>query len=146
MMEMLRYPVELHQDEDGFTVTLPDMPYGVTCGQTSQEALLNAVDCLEEIIASLINDNKDIPHPSLAHKRPTVTLSPEFSAKVLLYSALRERHLTNTELAKLLHWKQPQIEKLFDIEHSSSLSKLSAVASALGKNLVIGLEDSHQTV
>ena len=143
-MEILRYPVQLHEENDGITVTFPDMPYGVTFGGTKDEALLNAVDCMEEIIASLIKDKKDIPHPSPPHKRPTVTLSPGFSAKVLLYNALREQHMTKAELARRLNWKFPQVDRLFDTHHRSQLSQLTAAASVLGKHFVIGMEDSRR--
>ena len=99
-MEFLRYPVTLEEDKAGITVTFPDMPYGVTCGATKAEALANAVDCLEEIIASLMKDKKSIPHPSPAHRRTVVTLSPGFTAKVLLYNTLQEQHITKAELAR----------------------------------------------
>lgn len=140
-MEILRYPVKLDKAEDGITVTFPDLPYGVTYGETKEEALLNAIDCLEEIIASIMQDKKDIPHPSPAKGRPTVLLSPGFSAKVLLYNALREKHMTKAELARQLNWKYPQVDRLFDTHHSSHLSQLVAAANALGKELVIGIED-----
>lgn len=143
MMEFLRYPIEMKQDEGGFTVLFPDMPYGVTCGETKEEALLNAIDCLEEIIASLMKNKKQIPHPSPASKRPIITLTPTFTAKVLLYNALREKHMTKAELARQLNWKYPQVDRLFDTHHSSHLSQLIAAAAVLGKNFVIGFEDSR---
>jgi antitoxin HicB len=140
-MEVLRYPVELHEAADGITLTFIDMPYGVTCGETRDEALRNAVDCLEEIIASLIKGRKDIPKPSSAQKHITVTLSPAFAAKVLLYNALRERHITKAELARRLHWKYPQVNRLFDTHHQSQLSQLVAAATVLGKTFIVGMED-----
>lgn len=143
-MEILKYPVQLHEGKDGITVTFPDMPYGATFGSNKEEALLNAVDCLEEIIASLMKDKKDIPHPGATRGRSTVTLSPGFSAKVLLYNALRDRHMTKAELARRLNWKFPQVDRLFDTHHSSQLSQLVAAASVLGKNFVVGMEDARR--
>jgi antitoxin HicB len=140
-MEILKYPIKLKKSNDGFTGTFPTMPYGVTSGATKKEVLLNAVDCLEEIIASLMKDKKSIPHSNTNYKKLSVTLSPGFSAKVLLYNALREQHITKAELARRLHWKYPQVERLFDTHHRSQLSQLVAAASALGKVLVIGMED-----
>lgn len=140
-MKTLRYPVELQEDKDGITVTFPDMPYGVTWGEDKGSALLNAVDCLEEIIASLMKEKKDIPLPSAIKNRPTVTLEPGFSAKVLLYITLRERHITKSELARRLNWKYPQVDRLFDTHHASHLAQLVAAASALNKRIVVGIED-----
>ena len=119
------------------------MPYGVTCSQTEVEALKNARDCLEEIIASLMKDKKDIPAPSpiRGRKKLYVDLSPGFSAKVLLYRVMREKHLTKAELARRLHWKYPQVERLLDTHHSSHMSQLVMAAQALGKVLVVGMED-----
>lgn len=140
-MQVLRYPVELQEASDGVTITFPDMPYGVTCGKNREEALHNAVDCLEEIIASLMQDKKDIPKPSPARKRYTIDLSPTFAAKVLLYTALREQHLTKAELARRLDWDYPQIDRLFDTHHNSKLSQLIQAAAVLGKTFVIAMED-----
>ena len=143
MMEILRYPVKLHEADDGITITFPDMPYGVTYGDTKEEALSSAVDCLEEIVASLMKEKKDIPHPSPARGRPTVTLSPAFSAKVLLYITLREEHITKAELARSLDWKYPQVDRLFDTHHASQLSQLIMAAYAMKKSFVIGIEDAR---
>lgn len=142
-MVFLRYPVELNDDDDGITVLFPDMPYGVTCGNTKDEALLNAIDCLEEIIASLMIDKKKIPHPSAAKGRFVVTLTPAFTAKVLLYNALHEKQMTKAELARRLNWQYPQVDRLFDTHHNSQLSQLVAAAAVLGKKFVIGFEDAR---
>ena len=140
-MNTLIYPIKLIHEKNGYTVLFPDMPYGVTTGSTKKEALVNAADCLEEIIASLMKDKKAIPSPSLPKGKSTVILSPIFTAKVLLYNALREQHITKAELARILHWKYPQVNRLFDTHHYSHLSQLVAAAAALNKRFVIALED-----
>ncbi len=77
------YPVELEwmptsETKSVFMVTFPDLPYaffsthGVTYGETKEEALLNAVDYLREIIESLIREKKDIPVPSPSKGREIV--------------------------------------------------------------------------
>jgi antitoxin HicB len=106
--------------------------------------LANAEDCLEEIIASLMKDKQDIPNITLRkNKGLYVNLSPTFSAKVLLYKAMREQHITKSDLARRLHWKYPQVERLFDTHHSSRLSQLVMAAEAPGKVFVVGMEDSQ---
>lgn len=140
-MEILKYPIELHKAKDGITVTFPGMPYGVSCGKNKNEALQNAVDCLEEIISSLMKDKKNIPEPSTNNHQHTISLSPTFSAKVLLYKTLRKQNITKAELARRLKWKYPQVNRLFDAHHSSQLSQLSAAAAVLGKHFVIGIEN-----
>lgn len=109
-MKILRYPVELYDSDDGVTALFPDMPYGVTCGETKEAALASAIDCLEEIIASLMQDKKDIPPPSPAHKRQTVTLSPSFSAKAGQFIPNSEKWLHQNDnlnkLEKALDWAE----------------------------------------
>ncbi len=143
-MDILRYPVQLEKAKDGITVTFPDMPYGVTCGESKEIALLNAVDCLEEIIASLMSDRKSIPSPSFARGRQTIILSPMFSAKVLIYKAMLQENISKAELARRLDWKYPQVDRLFDTHHTSHMSQLIAAAEVLNKKIVIGLEDQSR--
>ncbi len=140
-MHVLSYPVVLKKAKDGVTVRFPDLPYGTTFGESKEEALYNAIDCLEEIIASLMKDKKDIPTPSPSHRRPMIVLSPTFSAKVLLYNVMREQGVTKSELARRLKWKYPQVERLFDAHHKSRMSQLVAAAGVLGKKYVIGMID-----
>ena len=48
------YPYELlPQPEGGFTITFPDVPEAITQGETREEALAEAADCLEEAIAAM---------------------------------------------------------------------------------------------
>ncbi len=55
--------------DGGFTVTFRDLPEAITQGDTKEQCLMEAADCLEEAIAARIDDNLDIPTPSKAHRR-----------------------------------------------------------------------------
>jgi antitoxin HicB len=72
-MDTLAYPANLEADPSGgFVVTFPDFGYGVTEGDTREEALGHASDLLKTLIASAIADNEDLPVPSPADGRPLV--------------------------------------------------------------------------
>lgn len=58
------YPVIFDFDEDGITVTFPDLPGCITCGDNQEEALKNEKEVLEFYMYSLEEDNETIPQPS----------------------------------------------------------------------------------
>jgi predicted RNase H-like HicB family nuclease len=67
------YPVRLDQEVDGgYVVTLPDIGYGATQGDTLEEALHQAEDLLEEAILGMMANDEDVPSPSPARGRPVV--------------------------------------------------------------------------
>ncbi len=56
------YPATLTPDPTGgFVVTFRDWPEAITQGDTLDEALLEAADCLEEAVAASIDDRGEIP-------------------------------------------------------------------------------------
>ena len=61
---MLRYPIQLEDDDDAVLVTSPDFPELTTFGVDRDEAVARAAYALEEAIAARIHDGKDIPLPS----------------------------------------------------------------------------------
>jgi antitoxin HicB len=65
-MRRFTYTVKLTPDKDGggYVVTCRDLPEAITQGETREEALAEAADCLEEAIAARIDDGRDIPASS----------------------------------------------------------------------------------
>ncbi|HLJ64244.1 MAG TPA: type II toxin-antitoxin system HicB family antitoxin [Stellaceae bacterium] len=136
------YPVHLEPDGGGFVVTFPDFPFGVTEGDNKEEALTCAQSALETIIMALMDERKDIPRPSPARGRASVTLPPGSGAKVALYLAMREQGIGKTDLARRLGWHLPQVDRVLDIRHASKLDQLSQALRAVGKELVLGVRDA----
>ena len=58
------YPAIFDFDEDGITVTFPDLPGCITCGDSQEEAFKNAKEVLELYIYGLEQDEEEIPEPS----------------------------------------------------------------------------------
>lgn len=131
------YPILLTPDGDGFVVTFPDLPFGITQGDTEEEARARAVDALETVIVALMLDRLDVPLPSAAKGRPIVILPPLSAAKVALYRAMREAGVTKAELGRRLGWHPPQIDRLLDLRHASRLDQLDQALRALGRRLVV---------
>lgn len=130
---MFAYPITL-QDDDGTTlVTSPDFPELTTFGEDREEAIVRAVDALEEAIAARIHDRKDIPMPSQGETYavlPTLT-----SVKVMLYQGMRDQGIGKAELARRLGWHLPQVDRVLDVQHRSRLEHMDAALGAIGRRL-----------
>ena len=135
---MNSYPVEIVPDDnDTFLVTFPDVPGAVTYGETKAEALENAVDALETVLSGLIANRNDIPLPSGAQGRPTVSLSLLGSLKVAAYRAMRARSWRKADLARALGLNPRQIDRLLDLRHGSTVAQLEKALRACGRRVDI---------
>jgi antitoxin HicB len=133
-----RYPVRLEQEEDGgYVVTLPDIGYGATQGDTLEEALAQAEDLLEEAVLGMMAHGEAVPAPSRAKGRPTVALPALTAAKLEAYRAMRAAGLNKKQLAARLGWQPSQVTRLFDRRHASPLDQIEAALKALGRRLVV---------
>jgi antitoxin HicB len=138
-----RYPVRLKREEDGgYVVTLPDIGYGATQGDTLEEALAQAEDMLEEAVLGMMAHGVDVPSPSPAKGRPTVALPALSAAKLEAYRAMRAAGLNKKQLADRLGWQPSQVTRLFDGRHASRLDQIEAALKALGRRLVISTDSA----
>lgn len=138
----MRYPVTLTPDDhQTVVVTFPDVPGAITYGDTVEEALARAPDALLTIFDALIKDRRDIPAPSLV-KGPSVVLPALETAKLALYEALRTARVSKAELGRRLDWHPTQVDRLLALSHASRLDQLDAACRALGKRLVVAIEDA----
>jgi len=132
-----RYPVLLKRDaEGGFTVTFPDFPEGVTQGDTEEEALTEARDCLDEVLASRVNEQEPIPQPSRISKF-SVEPTAQIAAKVALYEAFKESGINQSALARRLAVAETEIRRMLDPHHPTKLPRIEGALSALGKRIRI---------
>ena len=65
MPKRLIYPIILEPNgEGGSIVRFPDFAEALSEGATREEALLEAVDCLDVALLSRLDDGEDFPGPS----------------------------------------------------------------------------------
>ena len=135
----LAYAANLDRDEDGgFVVTFPDFGVGVTQCETREEALTQATDLLETMVADYMAENWDLPDPSPPTAgRPLVGLALLVAAKAELYRAMRKAGLDKTELARRVGISPQRTPWLFDIHQASRLDQIGAAMRALGRRLVV---------
>lgn len=129
---MLNYPVELSDDEGTVLATFPDVPGAITYGETRAEALEHAADALETLFSALIADRKDIPEPSPARGRATVSPTLLGSLKIAVYRAMRARGWRKADLARALALNPRQVDRLLDLRHRSTIGQLEQALKACG--------------
>jgi antitoxin HicB len=134
----LAWPVSLEPaEEGGFIVNFPDFPEGWSQGDDRAEALAQAADLLETMVANYMAEGWNLPEPSPAQGRPLVWLAPLVAAKAELYRAMRRAGIGKEELARRLGVAPLEVDRLFSIHHASSLDRIEAGLNALGRRLVV---------
>jgi antitoxin HicB len=143
-MEHYQALFEPDRKAGGYVVTFPDFDYGVTQGETGEEAMGMARDLLMLTIADYIREGKQLPAPS--HRRGekfrSVPLPALQSAKVDLYTAFLASGLKKAEFARRIGIPKTHIERLFSLRHHSRLDRIEAALAALGKRLHVEARDA----
>ena len=67
-MDRYIYPAIFEHDNEGYTITFPDLPGCITCGENLEQAYLMAKDALELHLFGMEQDNDEIPRPSEPEK------------------------------------------------------------------------------
>ena len=135
---MFKYPATITKDGRDLLVTFKDVPEAITFGKTESDALSKAVDALETGLSFYVDARKPLPKPSKA-KRGQKLVSPSSleSAKLGVYQAMMNQGIKKAELARRLGWHMPQIDRLFDLKHSSKFDQIEAAATVLGCHIEI---------
>jgi len=136
------YPATLTPDPTGgFVVTFRDWPEAITQGDTLEEALLEAADCLEEAVAARIDDRGEIPASSarLPDEHP-VAVPIQTALKAALFLAVGETGVGPTELARRLGINEKEARRLVDPRYSSTAATLERAFLAMGRRLAIEIE------
>jgi antitoxin HicB len=143
---MLQYPALFEPDREagGYVVTFPDFSFGVTQGETLEEALLMASDLLKILIADCVERNLDLPRPSKQRDKRyrLVSLSALQDTKATLYQAWRDSGIRKAALARRLGISKPGVDRLFSLDHRSRLDQLEAAFAALNKKLLIQVQNA----
>ncbi|MBD8892093.1 type II toxin-antitoxin system HicB family antitoxin [Roseibium litorale] len=143
------FHAELIPDPDGgFVVTFPDVPEAVTGGETRAEALDMAADALAVALLGRLEDGAELP-VSVARGAQLVPVSvrARFAAKIALIEAFRaacaaDGAMNQSELARRLDIDQKEVRRRLDPNHKTKLPALEETLKALGKRLVIQIEDA----
>ncbi|MEW6490865.1 MAG: type II toxin-antitoxin system HicB family antitoxin [Thermodesulfobacteriota bacterium] len=142
-MHRFRYPVTLTPDQTdgGWVVTFADVPEAITQGETVEECLEQAADCLEEAIAARIEDGMPLPEPSdAAVGQPSVDLPLQTALKAALYLSARESGVSKSELGRRLAVDEREARRILDPRYGTKLPTLERALHALGKRVELRVE------
>ncbi|NJM29928.1 MAG: type II toxin-antitoxin system HicB family antitoxin [Rhizobiales bacterium] len=139
----MRYAIRLRKDTNGtYLVTVPDLPEAITFGETPAEAKLQAIDAIETAMMSRIADREAIPLPK-AKGKYHVDLRPAITAKIALWNAMLKQGLGKAALARKLKWHLPQVDRVLDVRHESTISTLTDALTAAGYALSVSVSPSR---
>jgi len=117
----MEYPALFSPDPEkgGFVVTFPDFSWGVTQGDSAQEAMEMAADLLHILIADRIEKQEALPRIQKRRgaRYRLVRLPALEAAKALLYSEWLRSGIRKAELARRMGIPKSNIDRLFDLRH-----------------------------
>jgi len=136
------YPALLQPDRTGeVIVSFRDLPECLTSGADEAEALIEAVDALEEAIAGRIKRGDDIPAPSAQRSgERRVAVPSGMAAKAALALAFRENGLPRAEFAALAGTDEGSLKRMLDPKHQTTPSHIERALRVLGQQLVVEVE------
>jgi antitoxin HicB len=136
------YPVHLVEAADGVTVTFPDVPEAITCGDTAAEALARAQAALVSALSFYVDDDRALPRPSATPGRPMIAVTILEAAKLALHDAMLAGKVSNVELARRLGLDEKAIRRLRDPLHRSHVGQVEVALHELGRRVELLVEDA----
>jgi len=142
---LMEYPARFEPaEEGGYVITIPDFGWGVSQGDTEEEALEMAASLLETLVQEHIRRGEALPHPSSPRGRKfrRIRLRALQAAKAELYREFQEAGIRKAELARRLAVPKTSVDRLFDLRHHSRFDQIEAAFEALGKIIDIQVRDA----
>ena len=85
-------------------------------------------------------DKRPVPAPSKARKgEELVALPVSVSAKILLLNEMIAQHVSPSELARRLHTRPQDVNRIVDLGHATKIDAIAAALAALGKELELAI-------
>ncbi|MFU2126665.1 type II toxin-antitoxin system HicB family antitoxin [Gallibacterium anatis] len=135
------YPAIFEREESGlYSVTFRDIPEAITCGDNYDDALVMAKDALVTAMDFYFEDKRSVPLPSEAKEGEVlIELPPSVATKVMLLNEMIKQNISNVELARRIHVKPQEMQRITDLKHSTKIDTLNRAFQALGKRLEISI-------
>lgn len=138
---MTHYVAQLTPDPDGgFVVTFPDVPEAITQGDTHTEAVANAVAALESALLIYAEDRKAQPEPTVT-EGVRVAVGAQVAAKLALIDAFLASGQSQSGFARSIGKGETEVRRMLNPWHATKLTSIEQALAALGKRLVISVEE-----
>lgn len=122
-------------------VTFPDVPEAITEGVDRADALREAGDALGVALLSYPLRGLALPK-SRAKAGTPVTVAADVAAKLAVLEAFAASGLSKSELSRRLGVSENEARRILDPMHATKLPRLVQALAALGKRLVVGVEEA----
>lgn len=133
--------ITIREEGDDFVVDARDLPEVVTSGTDRHEALRLAADAVEVAVAGRMDDEMDLPAPSLGRAGEVqVALPAPLAAKAAIYRAFRSSGLRLADLARVMNRAETDVRTILDPREGTPLDVLDEAARALGGRLTVSFE------
>ena len=143
-MSALTYPAKFTECGDGrVLVEFIDLPRVATDGKDDREAMAEAIDALASDLSIRLSRREEIPAPTAAKRGQRLVSVPLWLApKLVLYLAMRDQRVNNSELARRLGTDERVIRRMLDPAHASKQVRIQAALAVLGKQLTVEVRDA----
>jgi antitoxin HicB len=130
-------------EEGGFVVSFPDVPEAITQADSRNEARVMAEEALGLALLTYPARGLPLPKPrALRRGTEPVAVEPDMAAKLAVLEAFVEAGITKVELARWLGKDEKEVLRILDPRHATKLAALTQTLRALGKRLVVGVEEA----
>jgi len=143
-MSLFSYPAKFTTGIDGrVLVEFINLPPVSTDGKDEREAMEEAIDALGSDLSIRLSRREEIPTPSRAKRgQHRVPVPLWLAPKLALYLAMREQHVSNSELARRLGLHERVVRRMLDPEHATKAEKIQAALAVLGKQMTVEVRDA----
>lgn len=136
----MNYYAKFGYADDGITVTFPDIPEAITCGQTDKEAMASAKDVLLFAVEDYFEDGRKFPLARKGKEGETaVSVPASVYAKILLHNKALESGLSKAELSRKAGVRPPELQRILDVRHKTKIDTVGKVLDALGSPLQLSI-------
>lgn len=139
----LLYPARFRRTERlDYVVKFADFPDVETGGPTVADAMQQAIKHLRIKLEQSMGDREPIPVPSkLRRGQKLVPVSFHIAGKLVLHLAIRERGISQSELARRLRVRETVVRRMLDPHHYTHMDKIQSALLILGKRIVMQIDD-----
>ncbi len=135
----MKYNVTIAKDGNTYMASFPDIPEALTCGDTIEEALVEAQAALITAFEFYFEDQRPVPMPSAGVSEYAVDVPLSIWVKVLLLNTMLEQKITQTELAARMGTRKQELQRITNLHHATKIDTLDSAMAAMGKRLVISM-------
>jgi len=125
-------------------VTFPDVPEVITQGRGEPDARAMAEEALGLALLSYLVRRKALPKPRAKGRNlVNIAVAPDVAAKLAVLESFAAAGISKSELARRISKDEKEVRRILDPKHPTKLPALTSALRALGKRLVVGVEEAE---